>query len=303
MRALYPYLPHATDPWGGEYPPGVYANGGSYAWLTCGAALALAWGGDAAAGGRVWSRLSSAMLFSPTPEHVAYEYLHSDTGARMGNAPQGWDGVCGAFAWLGGGRGGVHWWRDSPVWAWPPGGGAPSTEAEAAAPVDGALRVGERGVWHSHTYRLLLGSAADGSEAAPGWAQQELLLPLGSLPQGHFFRGVRGQDGGGEGLAGGWLLAGSARIVAGLRAAGSGGGGSDNSSEGFAFESSWECSRDKGGFPSCLQAAGTDCLLARRDSDRQAPSQADAEAAGGERYTCKLGVGLDVRVIVGALGQ
>jgi hypothetical protein len=47
VRALYPYLPHATDPWGGEYPPGGYANGGSYAWLTCGAALALAWGGDA----------------------------------------------------------------------------------------------------------------------------------------------------------------------------------------------------------------------------------------------------------------
>jgi hypothetical protein len=42
----------------------------------------------------------------------------------MGNAPQGWDGICGAWAWAGGG---IGWWRESPVWAVPLGGSARSS--------------------------------------------------------------------------------------------------------------------------------------------------------------------------------
>jgi len=169
IRALYPYLPHATDPWGGEYPPGVYANGGSYAWLTCGASLSLLWGGEEEAGHRVWSALSHQMLFGEHGgmPHVPYEYLHSDTGKAMGNAPQGWDGVCGAWAWLGGG---IGWWRESPVWAWPPGG-KDTREDKERFNLGAAYRLNEPGLWHKHTYHLSFKSPPT----------VDLLLPLTSF--------------------------------------------------------------------------------------------------------------------------
>jgi hypothetical protein len=48
---------------------------------------------------------------------------------------------------------------------------------------------------------------------------------------------------------------------------------------------------------------GTNCSLERRDGDRQAPSAAEGEAAGGERWSCRgVGAGgVEVKVVVGQL--
>jgi len=235
IRALFPYLPHATDPWGGEYPPGVYANGGSYAWLTCGASLALLWGGEVSAAHRIWGALSQKMLFGGRGmPRVAYEYLHSDTGEPMGNAPQGWDGVCGAWAWLGGG---VGWWRESPVWAWPPGG-KDKREGREKLNLDAPYRLKEPGVWHSHTYHLTL----------PSHDLQPLTLPLTSLFSNF------SEEGGSGGTAYFFLFDSETRkgeVVYGLKAALSGGG--------FSWAASFPC----GDFPKAPGARASCSVLVK----------------------------------------
>lgn len=159
VRALWPYMPHATDPSGGEYGPGIYANGGSYAWMTCGTALAAFFAGDTESAWRLWSKHSKQMLFADGNRRVPYEYLHSETGAQMGNAPQGWSSVCAAFAWSGPI---VGWARDTPLWIT---GAPPANDPHE-------LSLIEPEAAHRHTYRL----TSKMSTAS------NILLPLGSIP-------------------------------------------------------------------------------------------------------------------------
>jgi len=246
VRALFPYLPHASDPWGGEYAPGVYANGGSYAWLTCGAALSLAAAGDAAGAWRVWRKLTERM-FEAGAGGLAFEYLHSDSGARMGNAPQGWDGVCAAWAWRGGA---VGWWRESVVSDVGARGGAPAEEDpfEVGAP----LGLAEPGFAHAHTYHLALPRAAagrpGGAGAPPAPPRKPLLLPLLSL-RGSFARCAFPAE------AGGWGAPPAAcDVVAGIGAELGGGGG------GVAWDAVAPCRRGAAGF-TCAIAGGEEVRI------------------------------------------
>lgn len=179
IRALFPYVLHAADPWGGEYAPGVYANGGSYAWLTCGTVLALASAGRHADAWRIWLKLTTRM-FEPGAGGLAYEYLHSDTGARMGNAPQGWDGVCAAWAWAGGS---VVWWRESEV-SDVGRRGASKLARREQAPKD--ILSNEAPISSQHIYHLGL-PAFDHLSVGPREPRRPLLLPVLSL-QGSFAR-------------------------------------------------------------------------------------------------------------------
>ena len=185
IRALFPYEPHAADPWGGEYDAGVYANGGSYAWLTCGTVLALAAAGDTAGAWRVWLKLTTRM-FEPGAGGLAYEYLHSDTGARMGHAPQGWDGVCAAWAWQGGA---VRWWRESPVADVGPRGGATGAADPSEVdlgPLPAAAVAAGASAPQPHTYHLVLPQQL-GSGSGEQSARLPLLLPLLSVPSRRCF--------------------------------------------------------------------------------------------------------------------
>jgi hypothetical protein len=164
VRALYPYMPFALDPWGGHYPPGVYANGGSYAWLTCGAALAAHASGASEWAWRMWHAHTDRMLFHNNGPRVPYEYLHSETGERMGNAPQGWSSVCSAFAWRGPI---VGWTRASPIWA-------QRRQMSLVDPTEEGrpFSIDEPGVSHLHTYHLTIS----------GGAARVFVLPCGSIP-------------------------------------------------------------------------------------------------------------------------
>ena len=168
VRAIFPYMPFALDPWGGFYPPGVYANGGSYAWMTCGSALAAGMAGREDWAWEMWGTHSQQMLFANGAPRVPYEYLHSETGNQMGNAPQGWSSVCAAFAWNGPI---VRWARESPIWA-------QRAHVPSLDPTDigSPFSIDEPGVTHTHTYRLSRKPARGPNIRAP------FLLPCGSLP-------------------------------------------------------------------------------------------------------------------------
>ena len=227
VRALFPYMPHASDPWGGEYPPGVYANGGSYAWLTCGAVHALAAGGDVMGAWRVWLKLTTRM-FEAGAGGLAFEYLHSDTGARMGNAPQGWDGVCAAWAWRGGV---VGWWRESTVGDVGARGGAPGEEDPAD--VGTPLALNEPGLAHPHVYHLSLPplEALGSGARAP---RAPLLLPLLSLRNGSFARCAFPAAGGGWGAP-----PAACHVVAGIL---------EEAGGAITWDSERPCKREEAGF-------------------------------------------------------
>jgi hypothetical protein len=207
IRALFPYQVNASDPWGGYYPAGVYANGGSYAWLTCGTVLALAAGGDSAAAWRVWRKMTTRM-FAAGARGLAYEYLQSETGDRMGNAPQGWDGVCAAWAW---GGGAVRWWRESPASDVGARGGVVGGEGDGEE--EGEGRTADSAL--EHVYHLTLPdlrSLGSGSSSRRREPRLPLLLPLLSL-HGHFARCSFPVT------AGGWgVLPSICEIVAGIEA-------------------------------------------------------------------------------------
>ena len=174
VRALFPYMPYALDPWGGYYPPGVYANGGSYAWMTCGSALAAGMAGRDEWAWKMWLTHTNQMLYTNGAQRIPYEYLHSETGAQMGNAPQGWSSVCSAFAWSGPI---VRWARESPIWAQRSQIKTPEDPIEEGAP----FSINEPGITHTHTYRLTIGKARGAELRKP------FLLPCGSMP-GAFIR-------------------------------------------------------------------------------------------------------------------
>lgn len=92
-RNLHPYLPHASD------PPAVYGNGGAYPWLNFIDATARLTHGAIADGQRIWDKITSTMLYRPASSspgyvpHMAYEYVHGETGDAMGAFPFGGDGA------------------------------------------------------------------------------------------------------------------------------------------------------------------------------------------------------------------
>jgi hypothetical protein len=97
MRDFYPYFPNADD------PPGVYGNGGVYAWLTCIEAVSRMMRGDYSGGERIWKKMSNQMLYAEgqPAKNMAYEYMNGDTGLDMGAFPFGGDGACFMVASLG----------------------------------------------------------------------------------------------------------------------------------------------------------------------------------------------------------
>lgn len=239
IRALFPYVAHAADPWGGEYPPGVYANGGTYAWLTCGTVLSLAAAGDTAGAWRVWLKLTSRM-FQPGAGGLAYEYLHSDLGDRAGHAPQGWDGVCVAWAWRGGA---VRWWRESSVSDVGPRGGA--IGAEDPKILDDA----DVAVSGPHVYHLALpvyaGSGGVGQQRRN--ARPPLLLPILSLQRRSFAR-CAFDTAGGDGAEWGAPPS-SCEVVSGIAGEGVGRGGARASTlAALAWQETHECERSAAGF-------------------------------------------------------
>ena len=97
MRDFYPYFPFADD------PPGQYGNGGTYGWQACIEAVNRMQHGDFAGGERIWTKMSTTMLYrtDQSSKNQAYEYMNSDTGVDMGAFPFGGDGACFMIASLG----------------------------------------------------------------------------------------------------------------------------------------------------------------------------------------------------------